>query len=98
MIIFNLSSEALKEAASCLKVLSHPTRLQIVQLLCKKKRTVGEISEECEIPHNLASTHLKTLERCRLLKSNRKGKHVEYQVIEKHLYDLMRCISKGFSS
>ncbi len=93
----NLSSDALKDAASCLRVLSHPTRLLIVQLLCEKARSVGEIAEECEIPHNLASTHLKTLERCSLLKSQRRGRSVQYQVTEKHLFDLLRCIAKRFS-
>ena len=91
------SSDALIEAANCLKVLSNPTRLQIVQLLCEKSRSVGEIADECAIPHNLASTHLKILERCRFLKSHRKGRSVQYDVIEKHLFDLLRCIEKRFS-
>jgi len=94
---FNLSSDALKEAAGCLRALSHPTRLRMVQLLCEQNRSVGEIAEECDIPHNLASTHLKTLERCRLLKSHRKGRSVQYEVVEKHLFDLLRCIAKRFS-
>jgi len=92
-----LSSDALKEAASCLRVLSHPTRLHMVQLLCEQSRSVGEIAEECDIPHNLASTHLKTLERCRLLRSHRRGRSVKYEVIEKHLFELMRCLGKRFS-
>ena len=92
-----LSSDALKEAASCLRVLSHPTRLHIVQLLCERSRSVGEIAEECEIAHNLASTHLKLLERCRLLQSHRMGRTVQYKIVEKHLFDLLRCIKRRFS-
>lgn len=92
-----LSSAALKQAANCLRILSHPVRLEIIQLLLEKERSVGEISKVCRIPHNVASTHLKTLERCSFLESTREGKNVFYKVIESHLKDLLECIKKRFS-
>lgn len=92
-----LSSSALKAAADCLRILSHPVRLRIIQLLLEKELSVGEISEICKVPHNVASTHLKILERCQFLASKRKGKSVFYRVIESHLEDLLKCMEKRFS-
>lgn len=92
-----LSSKALTEAANCLKVLAHPVRLQIIQLLLAKEVTVGEIAQHCGIAQNAASTHLKLLERCGLLSSKRLGRSIIYEVIEKHLKDIMSCIEKRFS-
>ena len=93
----NLSISALKQAASCLRVISHPVRLQIIQLLMEREHSVGEISETCEIPHNVASTHLKLLERCKFLENTRDGRTVYYRVTEPHLEDLLRCMEKRFS-
>lgn len=92
----SLSSEARKRAAECLRVLSHPIRLQIVQLLADRERSVGELAEECDVAHNVASTHLKLLERCGFLANTRHGKSVNYRIVEKHLFDLLRCIEKRF--
>lgn len=92
-----LDTKALKQAAECLRVLSHPSRLEIIQLLLQKKRTVGTIATECDIPQNVASTHLKLLERCGFLAGKRRGKTVEYEVIEPHLQDLLHCMGKRFS-
>ena len=93
----NLSPDAIKKAANCLRILSHPVRLRIIQLLLEKELSVGAISKACNVPQNVASTHLKTLERCNFLEGTREGKNVYYKVIESHLEDLLRCIEKRFS-
>ncbi len=92
----NLSFDAIKKAAECLRVISHPGRLQIIQLLAEGERTVGEVAEACDLAHNVASTHLKLLERCGFLANTRHGQSISYRIIEKHLFDLLRCIEKRF--
>ncbi|MCA9100102.1 MAG: ArsR family transcriptional regulator, partial [Planctomycetales bacterium] len=42
--------EALSQAADCLRILAHPVRLRIVQLLLHGRYTVGEIATDCEVP------------------------------------------------
>ena len=91
-----LNSDAIKEAAACLKVLSHPVRLEIVRLLAEREMSVGEIAKSCGIAHNAASTHLKLLERCRLLANTRHAQSIRYRILERHLLDLLRCIEKRF--
>jgi DNA-binding transcriptional ArsR family regulator len=90
--------QAFAEAAECLKTLAHPARLRIVQLLLHGRYTVGEIAGDCEIPDNVASEHLRLLQRCGFLTSQRDGRRVYYQVAEPHLEQLMACIEGRFLS
>lgn len=90
------SVKALTEAAECLKTLAHPVRLRIVQLLLHGRYTVGELAEDCEIPDNVASEHLRLLQRCGFLNSERDGRKVYYEIAEPHLQKLMACIEGRF--
>lgn len=92
-----LDIEALAEAAECLKTLAHPNRLQIVQLLLSGKQlSVNEIAEHCELNQPTASDHLRLMQRCGFLKSERNGRTVYYSVCEPHLSDIMSCIQSRF--
>jgi DNA-binding transcriptional ArsR family regulator len=91
-----LPIQAIQKAAECLRIISHPARLQIIQYLSEGERSVGEIADECELAPHVTSTHLKLLERCGMLKHTRHGKSVHYKIIEKHLFDLLRCIERRF--
>ena len=84
------------EAAECLKTLAHPVRLRVVQLLLHGRYTVGELAADCEIPDNVASEHLRLLQRCGFLSSERDGRRVYYQVAEPHLEQLMACVEGRF--
>lgn len=84
------------EAAECLKTLAHPVRLRIVQMLLHGRYTVGELAADCEIPDNVGSEHLRLLQRCGFLVSEREGRRVYYQVAEPHLENLMACIESRF--
>ena len=90
------SPAAFAQAAECLKLLAHPVRLRIVQLLLYGRFTVGELAEDCQIPDNVASEHLRLMQRCGLLASHREGRRVYYQVAEPHLQKLMQCVENRF--
>ncbi|MCA9057661.1 MAG: winged helix-turn-helix transcriptional regulator [Planctomycetaceae bacterium] len=90
------SVQEFAEAAECLKTLAHPVRLRIVQLLLNGRYTVGELAADCEIPDNVGSEHLRLLQRCGFLTSEREGRKVYYQVAEPHLQQLMACIEGRF--
>ncbi len=87
---------AFAQAAECLKTLAHPVRLRIVQLLLHGRYTVGELADDCGIPDNVASEHLRLMQRCGLFTSEREGKKVFYEVAEPHLEDIMNCIESRF--
>ncbi|MCC9656265.1 ArsR/SmtB family transcription factor [Rhodopirellula halodulae] len=84
------------EAAECLKVLAHPVRLRVVQLLLHGRFTVGELAEDCQIADNAMSDHLRLLQRCGFLNSERDGRRVYYQIAEPHLQQLMGCVESRF--
>jgi DNA-binding transcriptional ArsR family regulator len=92
------SVKELTEAAECLKTLAHPVRLRMVQLLLHGRYTVGELASDCDIPDNVASEHLRLLQRCGFFDSEREGRRVFYQVAEPHLEKLMACIEGRFLS
>ena len=88
--------DALGMAAECLKTLAHPVRLRMVQLLLDGRYTVGELAEDCEIPNNVASEHLRLMQRCGFFTSEREGRKVYYQVAEPHLQNIMDCVESRF--
>jgi len=92
-----LDIDALTMAAECLKALAHPHRLQIVQLLLSGKQlSVNDIAEHCELNQPTTSDHLRLMQRCGFLESQRDGRTVYYSVSEPHLGDIMACIQSRF--
>tara|TARA_R110002095_G_C4134168_1_gene227883 strand:- start:180 stop:500 length:321 start_codon:yes stop_codon:yes gene_type:complete len=87
---------AFVQAAECLKTLAHPVRMRIVQLLLNGRYAVGELAEDCGIPDNVASEHLRLMQRCGFFTSEREGRKVYYQVAEPHLANIMKCVENRF--
>ena len=87
---------AFAQAAECLKTLAHPVRLRMVQLLLHGRYTVGELAEDCDVPDNVASEHLRLMQRCGFFTSEREGRRVYYEVAEPHLQDIMNCVESRF--
>jgi DNA-binding transcriptional ArsR family regulator len=92
-----LDIASLTQAAECLKALAHPHRLQIVQLLLAGDRiSVNELAEHCKLPQPTMSEHLRLMQRCQFLSSERVGRTVYYRITEPHLLDIMKCIQSRF--
>lgn len=92
------SPKAFRMAAECLKTLAHPVRLRMVQLLLHGRYTVGELAKDCDVPDNVASEHLRLMQRCGLFASEREGRRVYYRIAEPHLEQIMSCIQARFLS
>lgn len=92
-----LDFEALSQAAECLRALAHPSRLQIVQLLMTGNRfSVNELADACDLTQPTTSDHLRLMQRCGFLTSERDGRTVYYEILEQHLHDIMECIQRRF--
>jgi DNA-binding transcriptional ArsR family regulator len=87
---------ALGEAAECLRTLAHPHRLRMVQMLLQGDYTVGQLAEACELPPAMASEHLRLMQRCGFLTSEKEGRKVFYRVSEPHLKSILKCIEDRF--
>lgn len=87
---------ALGQAAECLRILAHPHRLRIVQMLLQGDFTVAELAEACRLPSAMASEHLRLMQRCGFLDSEKQGRNVFYRVTEPHLKNILACIEDRF--
>jgi len=95
----NLTSlESLGEAAECLRTLAHPVRLRLLQLLLRGRYTVGDLARACEVQSHMASEHLRLMQHCGLLTSQREGRRTYYAVAEPYLASLMACVEGRFGS
>lgn len=89
----NLSAmDDLKDAAECLKVMAHPVRLRLVEILMQDKLPVKDIARLCELPSHQMSEHLRLLHGRGLLSSERQGRTVYYQVDDERLPALVNCV------
>ena len=88
--------DALGEAAECLRTLAHPHRLRMVQMLLQGDYSVRELAEACELPSAMASEHLRLMQRCGFLTSEKDGRKVYYRVAEPHLKSILKCIEDRF--
>ena len=88
--------ESLGEAAECLLTLAHPHRLRMVQMLLQGDFSVGELAEACGLPSAMASEHLRLMQRCGFLTSEKDGRQVFYRVAEPHLKKILACIEERF--
>ncbi len=86
--------DALAHAAECLRVLAHPHRLRMIQMMMAGKYTVGELAEACELPTAMASEHLRLMQRCGFLASEKESRNVYYRVVDPHLKNLMACVEQ----
>ncbi len=92
------SLAALAQAAECLKTLAHPHRLRIIQMLLRDRYTVGQLAEACEIPSHMASEHLRLMQRCGFLASERDGRRTYYRIVEPHLANILACVEERFDT
>lgn len=87
-----MSDESLIEE---LKAIAHPLRYQVLQLLRKGERNVGEIEQESGIGQPTLSQQLSVLRKAGLVETRKKAKLVFYSLNEDRLAELGAIIG-GF--
>jgi len=87
-----LPDETLEEAAECLRVMAHPVRLRMVNILMQGEFAVHEIAELCETSANQTCEHLRLLKGHGLLSSERRGRTVYYKILSPRLPRIIQCI------
>ena len=90
-----LPMEVLEQAAECLKVLSHPARLRMIEILMQGKFAVHEIADLCGLNPNQTCDHLRLLKGHKLLDSKRSGRTVYYTIVSPQLTGIIGCIKKN---
>lgn len=76
-----------------LKALADPTRREILNILKKGSMSAGEISEKFEISFAAVSRHLSVLKEADLIRDERDGKFIYYELNASVLEEIMLWIS-----
>jgi ArsR family transcriptional regulator len=75
--------------ATLFRVLGHPARVRILELLRDGERSVGALQAELELDSGGTSQHLAALRRIGLVASRRNGTSVYYRVDDEGVFDLL---------
>lgn len=93
----NFSSFMQKEMASvksaqlALRAVNHPLRLKIIELIKSKgEMPVTDIYFTLRLEQSVASQHLAILRGCKIVKTRRDGKQINYSVNEKRIMEIVK--------
>jgi DNA-binding transcriptional ArsR family regulator len=75
--------------AQLFRVLGHPVRIRMLELLSEKERTVGEIQAELSLDSSGTSQHLAALRQQGVLESRRAGTSVYYRIRDPRVSQLL---------
>ena len=85
----------LERMAATLRLLAHPHRLKIIELLeGGSGLPVHEIMERVGLPHAATSQHLNQMKRAGLVASRRNGREVHYLIADPRSITILNCIRK----
>lgn len=83
-------SERLDAVAFLAKSLADENRLRILLCIDEKKKSVSRIVEELNLSQPLVSHHLKELKRTLLVRVERQGPFIYYEVADERIIDILR--------
>jgi DNA-binding transcriptional ArsR family regulator len=86
----SLLDEELSPAALLSKCLSDENRLRILLFLNNGRKSVSQIVEELHLSQPLVSHHLKELKRLLLVKIERSGPFIYYEMTDRRVLDIVR--------
>ena len=80
--------ETLFVVSQTFKALSDPTRIRILNLLCKGEHSVNDIAESLNLSQSSVSHQLRFLKNLRLVKFRRAGTTLYYSEDDEHIMNL----------
>ena len=80
------------QKSELLKALAHPTRLCIIKGLIEKESNVTNIQECLDLPQSTVSQHLSQLKAAGIIKGERNGLEIFYQVINEDIRKIIKIL------
>jgi ArsR family transcriptional regulator len=77
--------------ANLFRVLGHPARVWLVELLREGERSVGELQDSLGLNSGATSQHLAALRRIGLVTARREGTSVFYSVEDERVFELLEA-------
>ncbi len=88
-----IDAEKMAKIARVLKVISHPVRLEVLELLLAKgEMSVGTIKDTLNLEQSLLSHHLTKMKERGVVASNRQGKQIFYHVALEEIATIFNCM------
>jgi DNA-binding transcriptional ArsR family regulator len=78
-----------EDQARFLRCIGEPTRLQILKLLAKGEKCVGELASVLNKEQSLVSHHLRALKECNIVKDEQEAQKVYYKLRDVRLARLI---------
>lgn len=91
-LLRGIDPELLTRAADTIRVLGHPDRLKIVEVLEVGDASVSEIQEKVGLSQPIVSQHLARLKAHGIVEPTRDGQHMIYSLVEPKVEHILRCI------
>jgi len=91
---YQLNNDYLQSAAFLAKSLSDGNRLKILLLISSGRKSVSAIVEESDLSQPLVSHHLKELKRSLLVKVEREGPFIYYELADARILDVLQTLSE----
>jgi DNA-binding transcriptional ArsR family regulator len=85
--------DRLPAAAVLARSLSDENRLRILLFLANGKESVSRIVEELQLSQPLVSHHLKELKRCLLVKVERNGPFIYYELTDRRIVSILKDLA-----
>src|SRR3989339_1289432 len=85
-------NDHLQSAAFLAKSLSDGNRLRILLLISSGRKSVSAIVEELNLSQPLVSHHLKELKRALLVKVEREGPFIYYELADARILEILRSL------
>jgi ArsR family transcriptional regulator, lead/cadmium/zinc/bismuth-responsive transcriptional repressor len=89
-----LDPDKAQRMADFFALLADPNRLRILSLLATTELCVGDLAISLAMSDSAVSHQLKTLRALRLVGYRKQGRHVFYQLLDRHVFDLYRTVSE----
>lgn len=91
-LVRSVSPQVLRRAAEIIKLLGHPARLKIVEVLEEGEATVSDIQGQLGLAQAIVSQHLAKLRGAGVVIVRREGVHAFYQLTENKVPHILNCI------
>ena len=93
-LVRSLDAQRLIEVADTIRMLGHPERLKMVEVLEGGEATVSDIQEALELPQAIVSQHLARMRGAGIVAARRDGVRVYYRIVEPKVRQILRCIRR----
>ena len=90
-----LSDDFLESASETLRVMAHPIRLSIIEILHQEgEQSVTQIYQNLDIEQAIASHHLRILKGKKIVSVRRDGQHSRYSLEDPDYYGIVELMKK----